>query len=76
MPDESNIPKSQKTEKGEFYFAGRCPITGKLLIIEHDPSRGAKPYHAGYASISCHHCQNSHRFTDRDIFRILATGDE
>jgi hypothetical protein len=75
MTDESNIP-IQKTQKGEFYFAARCPIAGKLLILEHDPSRGWNPYHGGYSSVPCHHCQSSHQFADRDIFRILATGDE
>jgi hypothetical protein len=76
MTDKNAIPKAPKTVKGEFYYAAICPLTGKRLVIEHDPSRGGRLNYPGVAVISCHHCQNIHSFPSPEIFVIQATGDE
>ena len=76
MTDKDAIPKAVKTVKGEFYYAAKCPLTGKTLVIEHDPTRGARLNYPGLAVINCHHCQNIHSFPNADIFVLQATGDE
>jgi hypothetical protein len=40
MTDKNAISKAVKTVKDEFYYAAKCPVTGKTLVIEHDPTRG------------------------------------
>jgi hypothetical protein len=66
----------QRSEKGESYFAARCPITGELIIIEHDSSRGQAPYPPWYASVRGDHYQSDHQFGGNEVFPILATGGD
>lgn len=70
------IPKIQKVEKGTRYYGVTCPETGHFLVIEEDPSEGARRYPAAEIFVSCHHCQTHHLFDGSEVKSLEATGEE
>jgi hypothetical protein len=76
MTNKGYVPKVLETQKGEFYYAATCPATGNILFIAPDPSGGRNPVSRGWHVIPCHHCQGTHQFADRQVFSLIATGEE
>ena len=70
------VPKIQKTEKGKYYYGVTCPATEHLLVIDEDPSEGAKRYPKDKVLVSCHHCQIEHLFDSSEVRSFQATGEE
>ena len=70
------VPKLQKTERGKYYYAVKCPTTGNLLVIEEDPSEGSKRYPPNEVFVSCHHCQTTHLYDSSEVKSLRATGEE
>ena len=70
------VPKIQETEKGKYYYSVTCQKTGNVLVIEEDPSEGAKRYPLGEVFVSCHHCQTNHLYDSSEVKSLLATGEE
>jgi hypothetical protein len=79
--DEGDVPRIcqplRKTISGEFYFGAMCRETRRRIAISTDTNQGSVRYsQSGETIVFCHHCRNTHRFDNRDIFSFQQIGWE
>jgi hypothetical protein len=79
MADTTYVEQLQRTISGEFYFGTMCRETRRRIAISTDTSKGKLRYSqrqdpSGETIVSCHHCQKTHRFDNRDIFSFQQVG--
>lgn len=70
------VPKLQETEKGKYYYCVTCPNTENVLVIDEDPSEGARRFPHAEVLASCHHCQSTHLFDGSEVKSLRAAEEE
>ena len=77
MTDTTYVDQLRKSISGEFYFGTMCRETRRRIAISTDTSKGKLRYsQSGETIVSCHHCLETHRFDNRDIFAFQQVGWE
>jgi uncharacterized protein YlaI len=75
VTDTTYVQQLRNTISGEFYFGAMCRETKRRISISTDTSGGKQRYSlSGETIVSCHHCQRTHRFDNRDIFSFQQVG--
>jgi hypothetical protein len=72
----NNVQTFIRPVSGDSYFAGICPTTGKVLLIERDESRGMQAFNPVVIQILCHHCQTTHQFEGAQVSSLVSSGEE
>jgi hypothetical protein len=77
MSDTTYVVQLRKTISGEFYFGTMCRETRRRIAISTDAGKGKLRYSwSGETIVSCHHCGETHRLDNRDIFSFQQFGWE